>query len=180
MRRLAALAMLLSVPALADDEGEGQRAADASLLAACVAEVAPEPTGLSEEVRAVEAACIGRVSEPCMAAEDGGYSTLGMSLCAQRETDAWDVLLNDDWPGLMARARAVDTDNEGWPQELPSAAEALRAAQRAWLAWRKAECRSAYADWGAGSMRHIAGTGCMLRLTAERTIAFRLRLRAEP
>ena len=48
--------------------------------------------------------------------------------------------------------------------------EALRDAQRAWIAFRDAECAMEYAAWGTGSIRSIAGADCMMSLTAERTV----------
>lgn len=116
-------------------------------------------------------ACIFKASEACQAADDGGYTTLGMSMCNQAEAEAWDVLLNREYKAAMAAGKLMDEDEAAHYPNLDKRTETLRDAQRAWIVFRDAECRNAYANWGSGSMRHIAGTACLLELTAERTIA---------
>ncbi len=110
----------------------------------------------------------------------GGETTLGMNRCLAREADAWDVVLNRQWPRLMTRAREVDaanrTDDNSGGLALDSAAETLRGAQRAWIVFRDAECRHNYASWGKGSFRNIAHSACRLDLTARRVIGFHARL----
>jgi len=49
----------------------------------------------------------------------------------------------------------------------------LRDAQRAWIAYRDANCAMEYGLWGAGSMRQIAGADCQMRMTAERMLELR-------
>lgn len=142
--------------------------ADVAALEACVADRLPS-------VRDAQAECVGMNANLCMAEPDGG-TTLGMAGCLRDETDAWDVLLNRDWPELMARARASDADYAEMGANVPSAEKTLRTAQRSWLAWREAECMALAAEWGDGSHRHIAWADCWLRLTGERTIALRARL----
>ena len=115
--------------------------------------------------------CMFKASEACQAEEEGGYSTLGMSMCNQAEAEAWDVLLNAEYKAAMAAGKVMDEDEAAHFPNLDKRVDTLRAAQRAWIAFRDAECLNAYASWGSGSMRHIAGTACMLEMTAERTIA---------
>ncbi|MEM6679748.1 MAG: lysozyme inhibitor LprI family protein [Pseudomonadota bacterium] len=171
---LAALALLLSVPfARANDIAQK----DAITLLACLdATAVPDNSDL---IRKVANACIGRVSQPCMRGPEG-LTTIGMSGCMKREAAGWDVLLNADWPMLVAKARNKDAKNTSYTQTVASAAQTLQTAQRAWIAWRDAECDHAYAEWDPGSMRTIAAADCWLRLTAERTIEFHLRTRGEP
>lgn len=114
--------------------------------------------------------CIGKMAETCMDSEEGGYSTLGMASCNTGEMHVWDFFLNTEFMNTMDWAKAADaSEGESFPQ-FANRAESLRDAQRAWIAFRDAECGLAYAQWGAGSMRHISGTGCLLQMTAERTI----------
>ena len=115
-------------------------------------------------------ACKFTVSEACQADEDGGYSTLGMSMCNRAEGDAWDVLLNQEYKAAQAFGKGLDDDEAQSFPNLDKRTETLRDAQRAWIAFRDAECLNEYAQWGSGSMRHIAGTACILDLTADRTI----------
>lgn len=117
--------------------------------------------------------CIGVLSGACIREEDGGESTLGMSQCNYSEARFWDGLLNDEYRQTMAWAKSMDADEAVYFPEYANLAKSLRAAQRAWIAFRDAECELEYAVWGSGSMRNIAGSGCIMRLTAERTIALR-------
>lgn len=117
--------------------------------------------------------CIGALSGACMSEEDGGETTLGMSMCNNAEAEYWDKLLNEEYRETMVWAKASDQDDQEYFPGFANRANALRDAQRAWIAFRDAECALDYAVWGAGSMRHIAGTGCIMTLTAERTIQLR-------
>lgn len=123
------------------------------------------------EEAAAKRACIFTISEACQAEEEGGYSTLGMSMCNHAEGQAWDVLLNEEYKATQAFGKAMDADEAEYFPNLDKRTDTLRDAQRAWIAFRDAECLNAYANWGSGSMRHIAGTACILEMTAERTIA---------
>ena len=73
----------------------------------------------------------------------------------------------------MAWAKAGDADDMANFPEFANRADSLRAAQRAWIAFRDAECGLEYALWGSGSMRNIAGTDCLMHMAAERTIELR-------
>lgn len=137
--------------------------AHAGLVDACLAAAPAE----------ARAGCIGKVSDACIAGAEGGETTLGMSMCMADEAEVWDRLLNAEYRKTMARAKAMDSDEaESFPQ-FANRAVALRDAQRAWIAFRDAECALAYAEWGAGSMRHIAGSECVMRMTAQRALELR-------
>jgi len=114
--------------------------------------------------------CEGQVSNRCQEVEQGGYSNLGMTSCIQAEYAAWDVLLNEEYKKTIAWSAEMDAyDAEDFP-EIDKRVDTLRAAQRAWISYRDAECLNEYAQWGAGSMRLPIGTACLLSETAERTI----------
>lgn len=115
-------------------------------------------------------ACKGALAAACMEGEEGGQSTLGMSICNRAEAQVWDKYLNREYRAARVWARAMDDEERALFPEFATRADALLAAQRAWIAFRDAECGLEYAVWGAGSMRHIAGTGCILEMTAERTL----------
>jgi uncharacterized protein YecT (DUF1311 family) len=162
--RLAAIMtalLLAALPAQAD-----QLQDDADALESCMVTAWP---------RDALALCTGIVSDPCQA-EPGGQTTLGMNQCLAREADAWDAVLNRQWPKLMTRAREVDAANQTTVPTLDSAAETLRSAQRAWIVFRDAECRHNYAIWGMGSFRSVAHSACRLDLTARRVVDFHARL----
>lgn len=153
-------ASLLSAPAMADEDARAR--AD---LRACLA--AGAGTG------AAARACIGVVTDPCQDAGPGGQTTLGMVDCLRRETRAWDRLLDEEYAAATAWAQVEDDAERPLFPEFAARAEALRTAQAAWVAFRDAECRLAYAAWGAGSIRSIAGAVCHRDMTAERAIALK-------
>ena len=116
-------------------------------------------------------ACSGLAFDACTNTEDGGHTTLGMSLCAAGEAQVWDRLLNAEYAATKAAYAEMDADEKVHFPEFANRVLALRDAQRAWIAFLDAECALAYAQWGSGSMRHIAGTTCLSDMTAQRTIA---------
>ncbi len=118
-------------------------------------------------------ACIGRQAARCMAKEEDGETTLGMSMCTSAEADVWDRFLNAEYRETMIWVKGLDAAGAQVSPEFSNRAKALRAAQRAWIAFRDGQCRLEHALWGAGSMRQIAGAHCRLGMTARRAIALR-------
>jgi len=118
--------------------------------------------------------CIGAMSGNCMAREEQGETTYGMATCTSSETEVWDGFLNDEYRQTMAYMKAQDKDEAEIFPEFANRAEALKKAQRAWLVYRDATCDLEYALGGSGSIRHLYGTGCFMRMTAERTIELKL------
>ena len=137
----------------------------------------------ASDSRALDAACIGRESAACMDVHEN-QTTLGMMTCTLNEAEAWDLELNRLWPQVReAEAQADDADRGtggAAARGLPTRAETLLVAQRAWIAFRDAECAHAYAQGGAGSIRQLYGAACRLETTAGRTLDFRAWLRAPP
>ncbi len=159
---VAVIALLLAaLPVRADPLQD-----DADAIESCMVTAWP---------RNVLTLCAGIVSTPCQA-EPGGQTTLGMNRCLAREADAWDAVLERQFPRLMTRAREIDAANQSTAPALDSAAETLRSAQRAWIVFRDAECRHNYAIWGMGSFRNVAHSACRLDLTARRVVDFHARL----
>ncbi|MEO0918680.1 MAG: lysozyme inhibitor LprI family protein, partial [Pseudomonadota bacterium] len=117
--------------------------------------------------------CIGRMAEACMIQEDGGQTTLGMTMCTMAEAQKWDNFLNSEYKATLSGLAAMDRDEAEYFPEFAKRVEALRTVQRAWIAFRDAECGLSYAMWGSGSMRNIAASKCRLEMTATRTIELR-------
>lgn len=117
-----------------------------------------------------KAECIGILSQNCMAREEGGETTFGMTQCLSSETEVWDVFLNDEYRQTMAWAKAMDADEAEVFPEFANRADALKKAQRAWLVYRDAACDLEYARGGSGSIRQLYGAGCFMQMTAQRTI----------
>ena len=116
--------------------------------------------------------CRRLVFQPCVDKPDGG-TTLGPTASHLREQRAWDVLLNEAYARVIGHAASLDRG--AMRPEFAVYEETLRTAQRAWIALRDADCALEYARFGDGSMRHIAHTACLSRMTADRTL-FLLRL----
>lgn len=152
--RVAAAALILALPATA---AEHELETFQPVLTQCY-EAAATPDA--------KRACIGKMWDACQTTPDGG-TTIGMSFCALAERDVWDGYLNAEYRATMDAMRRMDAADG---PEFATRADFLRDAQRAWIAFRDAECGLAYAIWGSGSMRQIAGAACLRDLTAERTI----------
>lgn len=85
-----------------------------------------------------------------------GQSTAGTVGCIAAELAIQDAALNAAYRKLTAGMNARQQTG-------------LRTAQRAWIAFRDADCASRQ-DWEWGSMSTVAANFCTLRRTVERTI----------
>lgn len=159
MRALAAALLLL--PACAASAPDMDAALEACLAAA------PD--------HAAAEACIGVPSAPCL---DANPTTVGMSSCLLEEEAAWLARLRALRAELEAQAAARDAADEA--PGLPSQTETFAEAQRAWDAFREAECAWRYARWGAGTMRQLAGAACRRDLAAARALELREALAETP
>ena len=52
--------------------------------------------------------CVGALALECMNEEDGGQTTIGMSMCNSAEAEFWDGLLNTEDQRASAWAKAHD------------------------------------------------------------------------
>lgn len=134
------------------------------ILNSCYADSAPE--GLR--------ACIGQMADACKEGEEGGWSTLGISQCNLAEAGVWDEYLNAVYQETFATLGKWDADDAQQSPEFAKRVDALRDAQRSWIAFRDDECGLVYALWGTGSMRNIAASDCQMRMTAGRVIDLRV------
>jgi uncharacterized protein YecT (DUF1311 family) len=112
-------------------------------------------------------ACIGRISDPCLKGSNA-ETTTGMVECLDGETAVWDKILNADYENLL---KVVP---EG-------ATKSVRAAQRAWIALRDADCAVPYDIFEGGTIARIDGASCVQNHTATRVLQLRIwRLMAQP
>ncbi|VDS09190.1 hypothetical protein PARHAE_02380 [Paracoccus haematequi] len=146
-----ALILALAVPAAALSQ-PASVPLDSAVVEACLAQTPPRET---------QTDCIGLAAKLCQTAPDG-ETTLGISACLMAEHDAWDEILNREY----AETRAHFSQTRGLT-------DTLLAAQRAWIAFRDAECTLAYDRWDGGSMRTIASADCRMRQTARRALELR-------
>lgn len=115
-------------------------------------------------------ACLGAAANACQLL-DGGGTTLGITECIIAEKVAWDDLLNTNYQALRDLFRgqeAIGQDLSGEELNLR-----LRDAQRAWIAFRDADCSFRYDMYRGGTIRNIVGANCSLVMTAQRALELR-------
>ncbi len=114
--------------------------------------------------------CIGAAVNACQM-QEGGSTTIGTADCLISENAAWDELLNTNYQALRDGFRG----RVGGGQDL-SGEELnirLRDAQRAWIAFRDAECGFRYDIYRGGTIRSIVGANCLMTMTAQRALELR-------
>lgn len=117
----------------------------------------------------IAALCLGPCAVQAQDAPPGcenATTQMEMTACAEQDWIAADAELNAAWAPAMARMRALD---EGQPETLKGAAEALRAAQRAWVGYRDLACTAEGYQYHGGSMEPMVIYSCRARLTEQRT-----------
>lgn len=124
----------------------------------------------SAETGEVTPPCIGAATARCIDRTPGGNSTIGMTSCTVSETAIWDEFLNSTYQDLRAQMREMDVDDVAGAE---SRADALRDAQRAWIAFRDAECDFNWAMFQEGTIRSNVYAACVQDLTARRALELR-------
>ncbi len=109
--------------------------------------------------------CVGDAANQCQT-QPGGGSTIGVVACVQAETAVWDRFLNREYKTTRAQLDQADSGQ-------PPVSEALLAAQRAWIAYRDAECSLAFERNRGGTIRSVAAASCLMRMTAQRSLELR-------
>jgi uncharacterized protein YecT (DUF1311 family) len=99
--------------------------------------------------------CRDVVAKPCID-EPGGQSTQGMNACMAREAVLWDELLNQEYRRLKSGLE-------------PEQFEALRDAQRAWIAYKDVKC-DILPMVVEGTIASNLAAGCALETLARRAI----------
>jgi uncharacterized protein YecT (DUF1311 family) len=89
-----------------------------------------------------------------------------MNACAYQAWEAADADLNAAYKLAMAEMKDMDAN---MPEDQQGADEALRAAQRAWIAYRDANCVVAGFPMRGGSAEPLLVYGCMSSMTETRT-----------
>jgi uncharacterized protein YecT (DUF1311 family) len=90
-----------------------------------------------------------------------------MNICAGKDFEAADADLNKVWQEAIASAKEADAGmaDDGRPGH----EETLRKAQRAWIAFRDAQCEYDGFEARGGSMEPMLVSGCLAELTRQRT-----------
>lgn len=159
-RRGAVLGALIGLwPALAPAPAAAQDLPPAALagleqtVRACFDDAAPGETAPD---------CLGAAAGPCTETPQG-QTTLGTAQCIMAETTVWDDLLNTHYKALRAEMLAQGNGLN----------DRLLEAQRAWIAFRDAECALDHAIWADGTIRQIVAANCDLQMTAARALQLR-------
>lgn len=98
---------------------------------------------------------------------ENAVSTIEMNACAEQEFDKEDALLNETYKNALAAIPEMATEH---PYDAKSWEGALRASQRAWLAYRDAECDAHVPMfWSGGTGTTAEVIGCKSDLTKART-----------
>lgn len=111
--------------------------------------------------------CAGKAAAQCIEATPGGYTTVAMGGCTDRERAHWDGWLNTVYQQLYAKLAAQDAQA---PSYAPKEAEALREMQRAWIGFRDARCGYEASQWGGGTGAGPARLSCLLHETARQML----------
>ncbi|MCL3882776.1 lysozyme inhibitor LprI family protein [Marivita sp. GX14005] len=147
----------LAFPGMAAAQNLG---ADPQIVRGCFASTPPG---------SVYPPCLGQASGQCQQLP-GGSTTIGMMECIQAETAHWDAILNEQY-GRTQDFNAMQDAQGASP--VMDRTDALRDAQRAWIAFRDADCAARYALWQDGTMRSIVAANCHLTMTAQRALELR-------
>lgn len=107
--------------------------------------------------------CLGAASNQCQSQSPQGRTTTGITSCITSETDVWDAILNSEYKQARDHMTGLR----------PDLADRLLAAQRAWIAFRDAECALAYERWTDGTLRGIVFANCRMVKTAARAVELR-------
>lgn len=100
---------------------------------------------------------------------DNAQYQVEMNFCAGKDYDAADAALNAQYKLTVAALKARDKTIDRSYDTQPTHYDTLLAAQRAWIAYRDQHCLSESFAARGGTMAPMLHSGCMARLTRERT-----------
>ena len=100
---------------------------------------------------------------------DDPQTQLALNTCAGMDFEQADARLNAQWQETIAYMKARDAGIDRAEDSQPGHYETQLAAQRAWLAYRDAQCRSESFMARGGSMQPMLFSQCKAYLTELRT-----------
>ena len=104
-------------------------------------------------------------SQKCVALVTQAYVTR----CEYRRFQKADREMNAQWKVMLAKMREADRGPQDPRSHPPGYADALIASQRAWLAYRDAQCRIEGYDDRGGTAEPMRVNACKAAMTAART-----------
>ena len=94
-------------------------------------------------------------------------TTVDLNTCSEQSLDIADKALNETYKKILANLALPDTENAAGNLKW---AEALKISQRAWVAFRDADCKTLMVhEAGGGTATTGAILGCMTEMTDART-----------
>lgn len=100
-------------------------------------------------------------------------TTVEMNFCSDKDFQEADTTLNEVYQKVLAQIAKADLEK---PYDRVSWEKAMREGQRAWVAFRDADCKGAVPmEWSGGSGTSAAVTGCMTEKTNARVKELRER-----
>ncbi|WP_081177736.1 lysozyme inhibitor LprI family protein [Rhizobium rhizosphaerae] len=96
-------------------------------------------------------------------------SQMELNYCADQDYAEADQALNEIYRQAMTRLRKADADLAATPGAEAGAVEALKAAQRGWIAYRDGQCILAGLPVRGGTMEPMLVLNCQADLTRKRT-----------
>lgn len=124
---------------------------------------------------------LGLAVAPSVDAEEvdcvNASSTAEMNFCSEKDFQSADKELNRTYEVVVRSVKSRGLDK---PYDAQSFEEALRVSQRAWVAFRDADCKGLTAqEWSGGSGTSSAVLGCMTEKTLQRTKELKERFGAQ-
>ncbi|OYW21745.1 MULTISPECIES: lysozyme inhibitor LprI family protein [unclassified Sphingomonas] len=104
-------------------------------------------------------------AEPC----DNAISQSAMTMCAAEAYKRADAALNAQWKITLAKAKARDVESPPMSVAERRYADGLLDSQRAWIAFRDAQCAAESLEMRGGSAQPMLLYGCKAAMTRERT-----------
>lgn len=92
----------------------------------------------------------------------GAVTQAELNMCTYEAWEIADGELNDAYAAAVEAARSYDASYDGRAEEV------LRAAQRAWVAFRDADCEAAAVAWDGGTGQPMIRNTCLEDLTLRR------------
>ena len=109
------------------------------------------------------------VTEPAINC-DNAMTQADMNICSYRDYEAADRDMNAQWKITAAAMKSADASGYAPEDGRPGYHATLLEAQRAWLKYRDAHCRSDAYRMRGGSGEPVLNNGCRATLTRARTI----------
>ena len=129
----------------------------ALLLAVASPGDCPEPSGADASSKCRLEQSLRQLDDLDCQADD---SQMAMNVCSYREYLMADIELNDTWDKIAARYRGDDADDPVW--------QSILKAQRAWLAFRDAQCEIWREYYKGGTIAPLMSNSCLADLTGQR------------